>query len=225
MQFTVVLAAWYGSFMVLGPAVAKSHFGGPAAWGLITSAEAVGLIVGGLASLRMTPRRPVQFVVLSGAAIAIAPLALALLLPLPMVMLTSFGLGITIEMMSVIWNVTMATRIPADMLARVSAYDGLGSMMGMPVGALLAGPIAAAIGVSATQYGAAAIILVASALTLIPRDVRAARPATSTPVVAGTVLGTEAGAWAGAGAGVGAGAEAEAASEPTLVEPVLAAAS
>ena len=69
----------------------------------------------------------------------------------------------------------MAAKIRPDMLARVSGYDGLGSMMGMPVGAVVAGPIAAAIGVSATQYGAAAITVIASALALIPRDVRTMR--------------------------------------------------
>jgi MFS family permease len=175
LQFAVVLAAWCGGFQVLGPAVAKAHLGGPAAWGLITSAEAVGLIVGGLVSLRWTPARPVLFVALIGGTIAISPLSLAMLLPLPVICVTAFGLGIAIEMMSVIWTVTMAAKIRPEMLARVSAYDGLGSMMGMPVGAVVAGPIAAAIGVSATQYGAAAITLIASALALIPRDVRQMR--------------------------------------------------
>jgi MFS family permease len=174
-QFTVVLAAWYGGFQVLGPEVAKAHLGGAQAWGLISAAEAVGLIVGGLVSLRWTPRRPILFVVLSGGAIAVSSLSLAMLLPLPMILVTTFGLGVAIEMMSVIWTVTMATKIPSDKLARVSAYDALGSSMGMPAGALVAGPIAGVIGVSATQYGAAAITLVASALTLIPREVRKTR--------------------------------------------------
>jgi predicted MFS family arabinose efflux permease len=183
LQFTVVLAAWYGGFQVLGPAVAKAHLGGPAAWGLITAAESVGLIVGGLVSLRWTPARPVRFVALIGAAIAISPLSLAMLLPLPVICVTAFGLGIAIEMMSVIWTVTMATKIRPDMLARVSAYDGLGSMMGMPVGALVAGPLAAAIGVSATEYGAVAITLIASALALIPRDVRQMRAGQEYPAL------------------------------------------
>ena len=42
-QYGVVLAAWYGAFDVLGPVVAKRHLGGPAAWGLIVAADAVGL--------------------------------------------------------------------------------------------------------------------------------------------------------------------------------------
>jgi len=175
LQFTVVLTAWTGGFQVLGPAVANAHLGGAAAWGLISAAEATGLIVGGLISLRWTPSRPILYVVLIGAAIAVSPLSLAMLLPLWMICVTSFVLGVAIETMSVVWTVTMAAKIPAEKLARVSGYDGLGSMMGMPVGALVAGPLAAGIGVSATQYGAAAITLVASALALIPRDVRTMR--------------------------------------------------
>jgi predicted MFS family arabinose efflux permease len=77
--------------------------------------------------------------------------------------------------------VTMARNIPPDLLARVSSYDVLGSVAAMPAGALLAGPIAAAVGVSATQYGAAVLIVVASALALIPRDVRAMRNADPAP--------------------------------------------
>jgi predicted MFS family arabinose efflux permease len=171
-QFSVVLMAWYGGFQTLGPVVAKAHLGGPAAWGAITAAESVGYIAGGLVSLRFTPKRPMLFVVAIGAAIAVSPLALAMLWPLPAICCASFGLGITIEMMMVQWTVTMARNIPPDKLARVSSYDFLGSIGATPVGALIAGPLAAAIGVSATQYGAAALILLASALALIPRDIR-----------------------------------------------------
>jgi predicted MFS family arabinose efflux permease len=174
-QFAVIMMAWYGAFQVLGPVVAKAHLGGPAAWGLITAAESVGLIVGGLVSLRVTPARPMLFVVLIGGAIALSPLSLAMLWPLPVIGLSSFGLGITLEMMMVQWTVALARKIPPEKLARVSAYDALGSVMAMPVGALVAGPIAAAVGVPATQYGAAALILMASALALIPRDVRVMR--------------------------------------------------
>lgn len=183
LQFTVVLAAWCGGWQVLGPAVARADLGGPAAWGLISAADAFGLIAGGLVALRWMPRRPILYVVLIGGSIAIAPLSLAVPLPLPAICVTSFLLGVAIETMAVLWTVTMAANIPADMLARVSAYDGLGTMMGMPVGAIVAGPVAAAIGTSATEYVAAAITLVASALTLIPRDVRTMRSAPAAQAV------------------------------------------
>ena len=174
-QFCVVMMAWYGAFSVLGPVVAREHLGGPAAWGAITAADAFGLIAGGLAALRFTPRRPMLFVVLTGGAIAISPLSLAMVLPLPAICLASFGLGVFVEMMMVQWTVTMARNIPPDKLARVSSYDVLGSVMAMPAGALIAGPLGTAIGAARAQYAAAAVIVIASALALIPRDVRTFR--------------------------------------------------
>jgi len=174
-QFGIVLMAWYGSFAVLGPVVARAHLGGAAAWGTITGAESLGLVAGGLISLRFSPRRPMRFVVLIGGSIGISPLALAMLWPLPLICATSFALGIAMEIMMVQWTVALATRIPPAKLARVSSYDALGSVMAMPVGAVLAGPIAAWAGVSVTQYGAAALIVAASVLALIPRDVRTLR--------------------------------------------------
>jgi predicted MFS family arabinose efflux permease len=175
LQFCLVMMAWCAAFQVLGPVVAKAHLGGPAAWGAITAADSLGLIAGGIVSLRFTPRRPMLFVVLTGGAIAISPLSLGLVLPLPLVCLASFVLGVLVEMMMVVWTVAMARAIAPDKLARVSSYDALGSMMAMPVGALIAGPVAAAIGVPAAQFGAAAVIVVVSALCLIPRDIRTIR--------------------------------------------------
>jgi len=175
LQYSVVLAAWYGAFDVLGPVVARLHLGGAAAWGLITAADAVGLIIGGVIAMRLTVRRPIRFVVLIGATCAISPLALAAPWPLPLICLAAVGLGIAVEIMMVQWTVTMARNVPPDLLARVSAYDVLGSVGAMPLGALLVGPIAAAIGVSATQYGAAVLFVAVSALALIPHEVRAMR--------------------------------------------------
>jgi predicted MFS family arabinose efflux permease len=180
-QFCVVMMAWYGAFSVLGPVVAREHLGGAAAWGAITAADAFGLIAGGVVSLRFTPRRPMLFVVLTGAAVAISPLSLAMVLPLAAICVASFGLGVFVEMMMVQWTVALARNIPPGKLARVSSYDVLGSVMAMPAGALIAGPLGSAIGISSAQYVAAAAIVAASALALIPRDIRTMR--SSDPVL------------------------------------------
>jgi len=174
-EFCVVMMAWYGAFSVLGPVVARAHLGGAAAWGAITAADAFGLIAGGLVSLRFTPRRPMLFVVLTGGAVAISPLSLAMVLPLAAICAASFGLGVFVEMMMVQWTVTMARNIPPEKLARVSSYDVLGSVMAMPAGALIAGPLGAAIGTSRAEYAAAGAIVLAAALALIPRDIRTIR--------------------------------------------------
>ncbi|WP_204070562.1 MFS transporter [Sphaerisporangium krabiense] len=174
-QYCVVLMAWYGSFQVLGPPVAKDHLGGAAAWGAITSAEALGLIAGGVISLRFTPRRPLLLVVSIGAILAVSPLSLAMRWPLVAICLATAVLGVFLEIMMVQWSVTLTRNVPPEKLARVSAYDALGSVMAMPIGALVAGPLAAEIGLSATQYGAAALMVAVSSLALLPRDVRRMR--------------------------------------------------
>ncbi|HTZ90950.1 MAG TPA: MFS transporter [Streptosporangiaceae bacterium] len=202
-QFAVVMMAWYGAFSVLGPVVARAHLGGPAAWGAITGAESLGLIAGGLISLRFTPRRPMLFVVLIGASIAVSPLSLAMLWPLPAICVASFALGTALEIMMVQWTVAMARNIPPDKLARVSSYDAFGTIMAMPVGAVLAGPIAAWAGVSPTQFGAAALILVASALALIPRDIRTLRADQLAGPVARDALASDAAVAPGLVAGAG----------------------
>src|SRR4029077_17659763 len=99
-------------------------------------------------------------------------LSLAMLWPLPLVCACAFGAGLAGEVMMVQWTVALGRHIPPDKLARVSSYDAVGSTMTMPVGALVAGPLAAAIGVSATQYAAVLLILVSSALALVPPQTR-----------------------------------------------------
>ncbi len=170
-QYCLVMMAWNGGFMVLGPVVARTHLGGAAAWGAISAADAFGLILGGLISLRYTPRKPMLFVVGTGAALATGPLILALVAPLPVICLGVFALGALSEVMMVQWTVQMATRIPSDKLARVSSYDAFGSLAAMPLGALVAGPLAGRIGVPKTQFAAAAVMFLASAFTLLPRDI------------------------------------------------------
>src|ERR1700742_305525 len=174
-QYCLVMMAWNGGFMVLGPVVARAHLGGAAAWGAISAADALGLVLGGLISLRYTPRKPMLFVVCTGGALAVCPLILALVAPLPVICVVVFALGALSEVMMVQWTVQMATRIPSDKLARVSSYDAFGSLAAMPLGALIAGPLAGRIGVPKTQFAAAAVMFLASAFTLLPRDIRTIR--------------------------------------------------
>lgn len=176
-QYCLVMMAWNAGFQVLGPVVARQHLGGPAAWGAITACEGVGMVLGGILSLRYTPRRPMLLVVGTGGAMALAPLALGLAAPLPVICAVTFGLGTLMEVMMVQWTVAMATRIAPGKLARVASYDAIGSMAAMPAGALIAGPLAAAIGVSAAQLAAATLMAGVSALTLTPRDIRTIRSA------------------------------------------------
>jgi MFS family permease len=113
--------------------------------------------------------------VLIGASVAVTPVALGMFWPLPLICTASFALGIAIEIMMVQWTVAMARQIPPEMLARVASYDALGTVMAMPLGAVIAGPVAAWATMPRAQFGAAALIVAASLLALIPRDIRQLR--------------------------------------------------
>lgn len=55
---------------------------------------------------------------------------------------------------------------------RLTSYDALGSFVAIPVGQLLAGPLAAAVGVETAIWIAVGTFLVAEASVLLVRDVR-----------------------------------------------------
>jgi predicted MFS family arabinose efflux permease len=172
LQFSIVNAAANGCESVLGPAVAKAHLGGAAAWGSVLAASSIGLIVGGMTMLRLRPHRLLLSATLGIFLMPLFPLALAFPLALPLVIGSAFLAGIGIEVFGVLWDTTMQQEIPGESLSRVSSYDALGSFALMPVGFAASGAIAAAVGTRATFFGTAALITAATALVLLIRDVR-----------------------------------------------------
>jgi hypothetical protein len=77
-----------------------------------------------------------------------------------------------VETFGVLWDTAMQQEIPQDRLSRVSSYDALGSWALVPVGLAVAGPVAAAIGVSTTLWAAFCTNLLATLAVLLVRDVR-----------------------------------------------------
>ena len=96
LQFGFVNAMILGVEGVLGPAIAKEDLGGPAAWGLIVTAQSFGLIVGGLLLLRVRPRR----LLLAGTLgfLLTIPFPLGLAAPLPVA-----GLILLAAIVPVMW--------------------------------------------------------------------------------------------------------------------------
>ena len=65
-----------------------------------------------------------------------------------LVVLLSVATGIGFALFEVLWDTTMAERIPPHALSRASAWEWMGSLALLPIGYLLAGPAA-----EATQPG------------------------------------------------------------------------
>lgn len=171
-QFGLVNAAVAGTEAVLGPAVAKDHLGGAAGWGAVLAAQSIGLVSCGVLMLRWRPQRILRIATYSVFALALILVALAVPAPLPVVIASAFLTGFGIEIFGVLWDTAVMQEIPQEKLSRISSYDALGSWVLMPLGFILAGPIAAAVGTRATFAGAAVLTVGATALVLLSRDVR-----------------------------------------------------
>lgn len=171
LEYLLVNACWYGGLLVLGPVVAKEHLGGPAAWGWLNAMFSVGLILGGVVALRWMPKRPMLLVTGLPVTMALACWGIGALWPFWLILLSWLVAGVATEVLVVCWNVSLARFIRPDRLARVSAYDGLGSTLAMPLGALAAGPLAAHLGVAHAEYTAAVVTVAATGLTLLLKDV------------------------------------------------------
>jgi len=177
LQFGFVNAAEQGTEQVLGPAIAKAHLGGATAWGLILTAQSVGLVAGGLVLLRLRPERLLRAATLGF--LLTVPFLLALSVPVALagVVAGAALAGIGIEVFQVLWDTTLQQEIAQEKLSRVSSYDALGSFVLIPLGLAAAGPIAQVVGTRPTILGAAALSLTATLAVLLVRDVRTIRRA------------------------------------------------
>jgi MFS family permease len=172
LQFGFVNAAGNGAMSVLGPSVAKRHLSGAGGWGAVLASESIGLVLSGLLMLRWRPKR-----ILLAATLAVFPTALPLVAlarpaALPVVIASAFVAGFSIEIFGVLWDTTMQQEISQDRLSRLYAYDMLGSIALMPLGFVVVGPVAAAVGERATFLGSAVFIVASTLLVLLSRDVR-----------------------------------------------------
>jgi hypothetical protein len=117
LQFGFVNAMILGVEGVLGPAVAKEHLGGAAAWGLILTAQSLGLVAGGLLLLRFRRRRLLLTATLCFLLTIPFPLGLAGPLPVAGLITLAALAGIGLEMFGIMWDTTMQQEIPQEALA------------------------------------------------------------------------------------------------------------
>jgi MFS family permease len=168
----IVMAA---SFSVLGPLIAKRDLGGAAAYGAIVASQSAGFIAGGLLSLRWRPGRPllVSIVALVPTSLEIACFAGVRITAV--IAAVGFFAGVGQEVFGVNWVTAMQQHVPRRVLSRVNSYDALGSFVFIPLGLVIAGPLAARFGVTETLWLFLALDLVAIGVALASRDVRTLR--------------------------------------------------
>jgi MFS family permease len=165
----------FASYFVLGPIIAKRELGGAPAWAALTTAFAVGALLGGLLAIRIRPRKPLAASCMAAWVFLLQPLGMGLGLPLWTLIVFSAIAGSGLAVHIALWATVFQQNVPPEALSRVSSYDSFGSFVLLPLGAALAGPVAAVIGVRETLLGAAAVIAITEAIVFAQPSVHAIR--------------------------------------------------
>lgn len=170
--FCVALFVLLAPLFVVGPVVAQERYGDLAVFGYVFVAFGAGTVAGSLAALRWRPRYPLRcgmlLIMLWPACVALFACGMALELVIPAMAIGGAGAAL----FDIWWVTALAERIPPDRLSRVTSYDWAVSLGLMPLGYVLAGPAASALGAANVLLGGAIVAIAALALGLAPRESR-----------------------------------------------------
>ncbi|MGZ4251528.1 MAG: MFS transporter [Solirubrobacteraceae bacterium] len=163
-----VYAPWYS----LAPVIARDVYGGADVFGVLESVAGVGAVLGAFTGLRWRPARPLRAGMLLVLVWPVQDGIFALGAPLPLVVVCAFGTGFGFSLLMIWWETALARHIPPNAISRVSAWDWMGSLALLPVGYLVAGPVASVLG-ARTVLGIGCVIgLVLLVIGLSPRSTR-----------------------------------------------------
>ncbi|MEU8431799.1 MFS transporter [Streptomyces sp. NPDC029216] len=168
---TVLVAAWLAGFQLLGPLVAARHYAGARDWGLIQAAFSCGLLAGTLVCLRWKPYRLLAVAVATSAALALPLAAMAAGLPLALVLAAALLAGIGLDVAIVAWSTAFQQHVPQAEQGRMSAFNGVGERLAIPLGYLITALAAHAWDGRAVLLTCAALIAAAAAVNLCVPDV------------------------------------------------------
>ncbi len=129
----------FGPLVPLSSALIGARLG-PNAYGLAVSFLGVGTILGGLLALRLRPARPLAAGAIAMALFTALPLCVALGAGLPVLLAGHVLGGGAWAFWSVMWATSVQTHTPPTVLNRVTAYELAGSVSGIALGQILAGP-------------------------------------------------------------------------------------
>ncbi|MEV4278141.1 MFS transporter [Actinoplanes xinjiangensis] len=160
------------AYLVLGPQIAADGLGGPRGWGFILGGFGAGAVVAGLVMARVTPRHPLRTGVPALLGFVPVLLALGLSAPLPVVIAAAVTGGAGMTVYVTLWETTLQANVPREVLSRVVAYDWFGSLVTLPLGYVLVGFAAPALGAVPLLVVGIAVIVTTSAAALALPDVR-----------------------------------------------------
>jgi MFS family permease len=144
--FTVGVFCVYAPWYSLAPAIARDYYGGAGVFGLLEALVGVGAVCGGLTGLIWRPVRPLRAGLLLMMAWPVLTGSFALRAPLALVAVCALATGAGFSLLMIWWETALVRNIPPGALSRVSSWDWMGSLALMPIGYLVAGPLASVLG-------------------------------------------------------------------------------
>jgi MFS family permease len=165
----------WGAWSALGPVVAERSLGGAAAWGSVLGALGVGALIGSLLALRVRPRRPMVLAAAMYTLFFLPTAALAAGAPVAVLACAAMFGGIGMMLGNSVWESTLMHKVPDEWLSRISAYDWFGSLAFQPLGLAVWGPVAAVIGLHASLWVAAGLMLITNVTLLSVPAIRQLR--------------------------------------------------
>ncbi|MCW2925895.1 MAG: transporter [Thermoleophilia bacterium] len=169
---TAYLALYEAPLQVVGPITMRAAYDGATSWGIMLSALGAGSAVGAALAASGRLRRPMRVSLWLFFGTVATPLLLVATAPLPVLFATNLLSGVGFGLFDTVWQSALQERIPADRISRVSAWDWMGSMAGMPLGFALAGGLVEAVGRDATLMAMAGSTFVVCVAFFADREVR-----------------------------------------------------
>ena len=143
---TSFLLLYEGPLDVVGPAIAADDYSGASSWGFILAGAGAGATIGAIIATTGRLRRPLRTSLWMFLACAVMPVLLLIGAPVWALVVCNVVVGISFGLFDPLWNSALQRGVPKDRISRVSAWDWMGSLAGMPVGMALAGWLSEGIG-------------------------------------------------------------------------------
>jgi hypothetical protein len=137
----------------------------------VITAESAGLIVGSLIAIKVKPKFPMRFLMLSSFTVTLYIWSLAKPQSLLLIAFCAFLFGITLDLWGTLWSTALQRKVPRESLSRVSSFDAMGSLMFRPIGLAIAAPLSSLLGIETFVYILSAITVVAIVVPLFNRGV------------------------------------------------------
>jgi MFS family permease len=176
-HFALFQFAALAPFFVLGPLIAEEELGGASAYATITAFSGIGSVIGSLAAMRFHPERQLVAAFLS--LVIWTPVLIGFALAAPVWVISAIALVAAAGMnfAGTLWFTALQQHVPQHALSRVSSYDWAGSVLFLPLGYILVGPLAEQFGAADVLYAAAAWTVISSVGILAIPSVRNLRSA------------------------------------------------